>query len=274
MSRGRCDSHGAGLASRGRTTYGQPSISGARREGPGKWWRGAWWSACQSWRPRCAFGQRGRSPIECAAGNANRDNRPTQRRDLRRRRGVRAVPLRQVHELQAQPHSQRRSRTPAARFGCESCHGPASAHVKGGGGRGVGGLMTFAAAPVAERNAVCASATRADTGAVGGSTHEQRNLGCTDCHSPHAGHPKLLQQASQQQTCTKCHQQIRQAIDEGLPPSDPRREDAVHELPQPARHASAASHRRQLRQRQVLRVPRREAGARSCSSTRPCARAA
>ena len=113
-----------------------------------------------------------------------------------------------------QPHSQSGDkRTPASRYGCESCHGPASNHVKGGGGRGVGGLMTFSKEPVAQRNAVCLQChTRGNQALWHGSTHDQRKLACMDCHAIHAGHPKLLAQPSQQQLCTKCHQQIRQAL--------------------------------------------------------------
>ena len=33
--------------------------------------------------------------------------------------------------------------TQKGKFDCENCHGPGSAHVKAGGGRGVGGIISF-----------------------------------------------------------------------------------------------------------------------------------
>src|SRR5215470_4361063 len=44
------------------------------------------------------------------------------------------------------------------RHACETCHGPGKAHMDAGGGRGKGGLVTFARndpTPVAVRNAIC-----------------------------------------------------------------------------------------------------------------------
>ena len=43
------------------------------------------------------------------------------------------------------------------RRACESCHGPGKAHVESGGGKGVGGLISFGkkdATPVEQRNEV------------------------------------------------------------------------------------------------------------------------
>jgi DmsE family decaheme c-type cytochrome len=114
-----------------------------------------------------------------------------------------------------QPHSfSGDPRTPASRFGCESCHGPASNHVGGGGGRGVGGLMNYAKdKPTAERNAAClACHTRGYVALWHGSKHDNAKLACVDCHTIHGGNPKLLAWPSQVQLCTRCHQQIRNKI--------------------------------------------------------------
>jgi DmsE family decaheme c-type cytochrome len=105
-------------------------------------------------------------------------------------------------------------KTPAANFGCESCHGPASNHVGGGGGRGVGGLMNFAKTlPTRERNGVCLEChTRGIVALWHGSKHDDAKLACVDCHQIHGGNPKLLAWPTQQQLCTQCHQQIRSAL--------------------------------------------------------------
>jgi DmsE family decaheme c-type cytochrome len=74
--------------------------------------------------------------------------------------------------------------------------------------------MSFAkAVPASDRNGVCLQChTRGGTALWHGSTHDQRKLACTDCHAVHAGNHKLLQQPTEQQLCTSCHQQVRTAL--------------------------------------------------------------
>ena len=74
--------------------------------------------------------------------------------------------------------------TQKGKFDCENCHGPGSAHVKAGGGRGVGGIISFRPEDLSrtaeENNAIClACHERGDRTYWPGSTHETRGLMCT-----------------------------------------------------------------------------------------------
>lgn len=96
---------------------------------------------------------------------------------------------------------------------CEGCHGPGKAHVDAGGGKGVGGMITFAKndkTPVDKRNAICLSChTKGNRIFWQGSAHESRSVACTSCH-------KVMEQVSPrnqlaketvEDTCGSCHVQ-------------------------------------------------------------------
>ena len=79
-------------------------------------------------------------------------------------------------------------KTQKGKFECENCHGPGSLHVKAGGGRDVGGMISFRAddtkRTAAENNAICLTChERGDRTYWSGSTHETRGLACTNCHT-------------------------------------------------------------------------------------------
>jgi DmsE family decaheme c-type cytochrome len=105
-----------------------------------------------------------------------------------------------------------RPRTEHEKLGCESCHGPAKEHAESGGEK-PGALVSFsrkATTPIAERNAACLTCHEKTARTLWkGSTHESRNVACTDCHAVmhDASDRNNLQKPSTIETCGRCHAQ-------------------------------------------------------------------
>jgi DmsE family decaheme c-type cytochrome len=99
---------------------------------------------------------------------------------------------------------------------CETCHGPGSAHAKAGGGRGVGGIISFrkedTSRTAEENNAICLGChERGDRTYWNGSTHETRGLACTNCHTvmKNVSRKHQMKTAFEPETCFQCHKDRR-----------------------------------------------------------------
>ena len=107
-------------------------------------------------------------------------------------------------------------KTQKGKFDCENCHGPGSAHVKAGGGRGVGGIISFRpedqSRTAEENNAICLTChERGDRTYWNGSTHQVRGLMCTNCHTimKQVSRKFQLRTAFEPDTCFQCHKDRR-----------------------------------------------------------------
>jgi DmsE family decaheme c-type cytochrome len=107
-------------------------------------------------------------------------------------------------------------KTQKGKFDCENCHGPGSAHVKAGGGRGVGGIISFRpedqSRTAAENNAICLTChERGERTYWNGSVHDTRGLMCTNCHTvmKQVSRKWQLRTAFQPDTCFQCHKDKR-----------------------------------------------------------------
>jgi DmsE family decaheme c-type cytochrome len=105
-----------------------------------------------------------------------------------------------LHGKAQNPHS------PAAAKGCESCHGPGSAHVEDPSQPdSIRRFTTMKPRDVSDTCLECHS--RGNHTQWKGSMHDARNLSCTTCHSVHS--PKSdksqLKAVSIVETCVSCH---------------------------------------------------------------------
>jgi len=101
---------------------------------------------------------------------------------------------------------------PEALRGCEACHGAGQAHAEAGGGKGVGGLQSFARTrPASERSAVC---LKCHAGAetlhdFKSGEHALSAVACNDCHRMHGGVGERLLAKPTPELCYGCHLEVR-----------------------------------------------------------------
>jgi DmsE family decaheme c-type cytochrome len=105
-------------------------------------------------------------------------------------------------------------RTPGAKLGCESCHGPGKAHADDTEAKGR--IKVFKTMSADEVNGTCTSChTRGQHALWDGSQHERRDLSCVSCHSVHAAksEQKQLKTATQSELCAPCHREKTAKVD-------------------------------------------------------------
>ncbi len=107
-----------------------------------------------------------------------------------------------AHALKANP------RTPGAKQGCESCHGPGKSHVEAGGDKSK--IVNPGKLKAMDASETCTTCHNRSTHALwDGSQHDQRNVGCTSCHSVHSAKgEKQTKAPNEPELCATCHASV------------------------------------------------------------------
>ncbi len=110
------------------------------------------------------------------------------------------------------PHykSLARAKTPPPGAGCESCHGPARAHVEGQGDKSA--IRAFSRLTPKETLQACLACHSKDFSRwqIRRSWHTEAEIACTSCHSIHrSATPKHLLARKQADLCYGCHAPVR-----------------------------------------------------------------
>jgi len=104
------------------------------------------------------------------------------------------------------PHSRSADpRTPGAKQGCETCHGPGSKHITD---PAANPMKDFKKLTADQTNATCTTCHNRGPHALwDGSTHEARGLSCVTCHSVHAPQSEAhqLKAKDEMALCGTCH---------------------------------------------------------------------
>ena len=107
---------------------------------------------------------------------------------------------------------------------CESCHGPGSAHVEGGGDKSKIFVFEGAKSDDISKRCLTCHESKVEQREFMRSPHHENGVSCISCHSVHHSKKEYLLTSKQPQLCYSCHKEqiadfqktFRHRVDEGL----------------------------------------------------------